>query len=177
MVDFETSSSTCKSEVSKSHSWKITSFSKTMELQREPLLTMFYTINLSPFLVTKKGVMLIIIFSNYQKCPLPLSRNYTYCKLAGTTMCKSLLLEWWLWEELVWSWRFEQYTLIVFRSRVYRSKRQDHTGSFQSQHTHSWEIYSWLYPQVDYLFIVSSYSPHHAKLQIILMSCLICSIL
>ena len=34
MVDFETSSS--KSEVSKSNSWKITSFSKTMALQREP---------------------------------------------------------------------------------------------------------------------------------------------
>ena len=43
MVDFETSSS--KSEVSKSNSWKITSFSKAMALQREPFLTMFYTIN------------------------------------------------------------------------------------------------------------------------------------
>ena len=66
MVDFETSSS--KSEVSKSNSWKITSFSKTMALQREMFLTMFYTINLSPLLVTKKGFMLIIISSNWEVC-------------------------------------------------------------------------------------------------------------
>ena len=64
MVDFETSSS--KSEVSKSNSWKITSFSKTMALQREPFLTMFYTINLSLLLIIKKGFMLIFILSNYQ---------------------------------------------------------------------------------------------------------------
>ena len=41
MVDFETSSS--KSELLKSNSWKIPSFSKTMALQRELFLTMFYT--------------------------------------------------------------------------------------------------------------------------------------
>ena len=64
MVDFETSSS--KSEVSKSNSWKITSFSKIMALQRVLFLTMFYTINLSPLLVTKKGFMLIIILSSNQ---------------------------------------------------------------------------------------------------------------
>ena len=64
MVDFETSSS--KSEVSKSNSWKTTSFSETKALQREPFLTMFYTINLSPSLLTKKDFMLIIILSNYQ---------------------------------------------------------------------------------------------------------------
>ena len=69
MVDFETSSS--KSEVSKSKSWEISSFSKTMALQREPFLTTFYTINLSPLLVTKKGFMPIIILSNNQLCPLP----------------------------------------------------------------------------------------------------------
>jgi hypothetical protein len=40
-----------------------------MPLQREPFLTMFDTINLSPLLVTKKGFMLIIILSNYQYCP------------------------------------------------------------------------------------------------------------
>ena len=51
MLDFETSKS--NSEVSKSNSWKITSFSKTTLLQREPFLTMFYTINSSPLLVTK----------------------------------------------------------------------------------------------------------------------------
>ena len=39
---------------------------KTMSLQREPFLTMFYTINLSPLLVTKWGLMLINILSNYQ---------------------------------------------------------------------------------------------------------------
>ena len=64
MDDFETSSS--KSEVSKSYSWKITPFSKTMARQRESFLTMFHTINLSPLLVTKKGFMLIIILGNYQ---------------------------------------------------------------------------------------------------------------
>ena len=41
MLDFETSDS--KSEVSKSNSWKTTSFSKTRLLQREPFLTKFYT--------------------------------------------------------------------------------------------------------------------------------------
>ena len=51
MLDFEISNS--KLEVSKSNSWKITSFSKTKSLQRGPFLTMFYTINLSPLLVTK----------------------------------------------------------------------------------------------------------------------------
>ena len=64
LVDFETSRS--KPEVSKSNSWKIMSFSKTMALQRDLFLTMFYTINLSPLLVTKKGFMLNIISSNYQ---------------------------------------------------------------------------------------------------------------
>ena len=64
MLDFKTSNS--KLEVSKSNSWKITSFSKTMALQREPFLTMFYTINLSPILVIKKGFMVIIIMSNSQ---------------------------------------------------------------------------------------------------------------
>ena len=55
-------------EASKSNSWKITSFSKTsyMALQREPFLTMFYAINLSPLLVTKKGFMPILILSDYQ---------------------------------------------------------------------------------------------------------------
>ena len=64
MLDFETSNS--KSEVSRSNLWKITSFLKTTSLQRELFLTMFYTINLSPLLVIKKGLMMIIILSNYQ---------------------------------------------------------------------------------------------------------------
>ena len=71
MGDFETLNS--KSGVSKSNSWKITSFLKTMSLQREPFLTMFHTINLSLLVVTKCGLMLIIILSNYQQCPLPLA--------------------------------------------------------------------------------------------------------
>ena len=45
-----------------------------MSLQRELFLTMFYTINLSPLLVIKKGFMIIIILSNYQQCPLPLTK-------------------------------------------------------------------------------------------------------
>ena len=63
MLDFKTSNS--KSEVSKSNSWIITSFSKTTSLQREPFLTMFYTTNLSPLLIIKKGFMIIIILGNY----------------------------------------------------------------------------------------------------------------
>ena len=62
MLDFETSNS--NSEVSKSNSWKITSFWTTTLLQRESFLTMFYTINISPLLNTKKGFMLIIILKN-----------------------------------------------------------------------------------------------------------------
>ena len=80
MVDFETSRS--KSEVSKSNLWKITSFSKTMSLQRELFLTMFYSIILSPLLVTKQGFLLIIILSDYQKCPLPLITVY-----GGNILC------------------------------------------------------------------------------------------
>jgi hypothetical protein len=64
MLDFETLNS--KSEILKRNSWKITSFSETTSLQREPFLTMFDTINLSPLHVTKWGFMLIIILSHYQ---------------------------------------------------------------------------------------------------------------
>ena len=51
VLDFETSKS--NSDVSKSNSWKITSFTKNTLIQREPFLKMFYTINLSPLLFTK----------------------------------------------------------------------------------------------------------------------------
>ena len=64
MLDTETSNS--KSEVSKSNSWKIASFSKTTSLQRELFLTMFYTINFSLLLVTKKGFIIIIMLGNYR---------------------------------------------------------------------------------------------------------------
>ena len=54
MLAFETSKS--NSEVSKSISWNIISLSNTTSLQREPFLTIFYTINLSQLLVTKKVI-------------------------------------------------------------------------------------------------------------------------
>ena len=41
-----------KSEVLKSNLWNITSFSKTRLFQTEPFLTMFYSINPSPLLIT-----------------------------------------------------------------------------------------------------------------------------
>ena len=63
MLDIETSKS--RSEVSKPNSLKITSFSKASPLQREPFLTMFYTIDLSPLLLTKWGLTII---SSYQSC-------------------------------------------------------------------------------------------------------------
>ena len=77
MLDFETSNS--KLEVSKSNSWKITYLSKTTSLQRELFLAMFYTINLSPaLLVIKKGFMMIIVLSNNQYCPRPLTTERAY---------------------------------------------------------------------------------------------------
>ena len=50
--------------------WEITSSSKTTFLQREPLLTMFYTVNRSPLLVTKLVFMLTNIVSKCQRCPV-----------------------------------------------------------------------------------------------------------
>ena len=49
---------------------KLLPFSKTMALQRELFLTMLYTINLSPLLVTKKGLMLKLfwVFTNSVHC-------------------------------------------------------------------------------------------------------------
>ena len=80
-LDFETSNS--KLEVPKSNSWKITSFAKTTSLQRKPFLTMSYTINLSPLLVSKWGFMLIIILSNYQWCLVPFQVLNESLKLDG----------------------------------------------------------------------------------------------
>ena len=62
MLDFETSNS--ELEVSKSNSWKITSFLKTTSLQRELFLS--YTTNFFPLLILKKGFMMITILSNNQ---------------------------------------------------------------------------------------------------------------
>ena len=54
--------------------WEITSFSKTMLLQRKSFPTMFYTINSSPLLVTKSVFKLIFVLSNYyQTCTFPLT--------------------------------------------------------------------------------------------------------
>ena len=55
-----------KNDIGPDFLWEITYFSKTMLLLREPFLTMFYTINSSPLLVTKYVVMLTIILSGYQ---------------------------------------------------------------------------------------------------------------
>ena len=44
-----------------------------MLLQREPFLTMFYTINISAMLVTKSVFKLIFVMSNYQTFTFPLS--------------------------------------------------------------------------------------------------------
>ena len=51
MLDFETSKS--NSDVAKLNLWKITSFSNTTLLKREPFLKKFYTINSSLLIVTK----------------------------------------------------------------------------------------------------------------------------
>ena len=47
-------------------SGKLLRSQKTTLLQREPFLTMFYTINSSPLLVTKSVFMATILLSNYQ---------------------------------------------------------------------------------------------------------------
>ena len=46
---------------------------------------------------------------------------------------KSPLKKWWLWKQPVWSRRFDQYNLLVFRSRLYWSKRRDQTGFFSPE--------------------------------------------
>ena len=51
MLDFETSKS--NSEVSKSNLWENYFFLKNYVTLEEPFLKMFYTINLSPLLITK----------------------------------------------------------------------------------------------------------------------------
>ena len=77
MVDFETSFLSLRSRNQIRGKLPL-SRSKTTSLQREPFLTMFYTINSSPLLVTTRGFMLINILSNYQKYPLPLSVNNSW---------------------------------------------------------------------------------------------------
>ena len=49
--------------------WEITSFSKLLLLQREPFLTMFYTINSSPMLVTKSVFKLILFWVITKRVP------------------------------------------------------------------------------------------------------------
>ena len=129
MLDFETSNS--KSEVSKSNSSKITSFSKTTSLQRVLFLTMFYTINLSPLLVFKKGFMLITILSNYQQCPLPLRqwtplvitpnnfRHKTFLDQAITIIC-----DWYFFLQ-----QFGNYTQNNYNHKTYLLKCKKHMVS------------------------------------------------
>ena len=72
-------------------------FSKTTVVQRESFPKIFYTINISPMLVTMSGFKLIFVLSNYQTCTFPLS------EVCGSTiLCKYLLSSvgseknWWL---------------------------------------------------------------------------------
>ena len=92
MLDFETSSSTCKSEVSKPNSWKCC-FSRKLHYFRGSCLSQcFYTINLSPLLVIKKGFLIIIILYNYQQCPLPiLYSNYLVMSMTINVMSMTLV--------------------------------------------------------------------------------------
>ena len=139
MVDFETSRS--KSEVSKSNLGKITSFSKTMALQREPFLTMFYTNNLSPLLVTKKGFMLIIILSNYQQCPLPLS----YCS-AGRILHVFFVFVYWIGRQFICFANRNDYVHYVYVTPIEpRRVAQISTGNIVK-----------LYSQEDYTLILGS---------------------
>ena len=57
---------------------KISSFSKTASPQREPFLTMFYTINLSTLLRYQVRFYANHYFENYQQCPLPLEYGNTF---------------------------------------------------------------------------------------------------
>ena len=88
----------------KLNSW-VNFFSKTTLLQREPFLTLFYTINSYPFLTTKSVFKLTIILSNYQKCPaVPLKNKNTLL-----TGCRS-------W----YSWTLKhKLTLQVYRKVLY----------------------------------------------------------
>ena len=64
MLEFETSADVFNSiQIFKREK---TSFSKTVLLQREPFLRLFYTFNSSPLLDTKKVFMQTNILSNYQ---------------------------------------------------------------------------------------------------------------
>ena len=88
MITSETSNS--KSEVSKSNSWKMTSFSKTIILQRKLFLTMFYTINSSPLLVTN-----YIFYANNYFEWLPIVST---CKLDAVDQSATIhyILPYWL---------------------------------------------------------------------------------
>ena len=67
--------------------WEITPFSKSMLLQSEPFLTMFYTINSSVMLVTDSVFKLIFVLSNYQTCTFPLSTCFGKEKLRKIPKC------------------------------------------------------------------------------------------
>ena len=60
----------------KSTSLKSTSFSKPTYRQREPFLALLYTIISSPLLVTN-FILKIIVLSDKQQCPLPLTTSFS----------------------------------------------------------------------------------------------------
>ena len=62
---------------------KLLVFLKTTSLQREPFLTLFYTINLSPLLVTKEGFMIIVIFSIPKVSTAFNFKSFYFIRLAG----------------------------------------------------------------------------------------------
>ena len=66
-------------------------------------------------------------------------------------MCTSLRVSVGSENGLVWSQRFEQYTLFIFRRNVETKPALFRANTLAS------EIYTWFYPQVYYLFIVLSY--------------------
>ena len=68
-------------------------------------------------------------------------------------MCKSHISAGWMniWAGSLKLHHDQQFNILLKTSRVYCSKRRDQANN------HSKQIYTWLYPQVYYLFIVSSY--------------------
>ena len=78
---------------------KKVSFSNTKLLHRELFLTMFYSINSSPLLVTKCVFKLTSALSNDGQCPLPLMGDVTRGNLQARTIGNLLeenqfIIEW-----------------------------------------------------------------------------------
>ena len=95
-----------------------------MSLQRELFLPMFYTIDLSPLLITKKGFMLIIILSNYHYCPLPLKAVDTFgnCQRLAFTVGVSQHMH-----TITNLWKFKLNRSLKLRDNNERKKHPCHT--------------------------------------------------